>query len=309
MSSACSDCWSWVSLPDKHTQCFQALSLWLDSRWGFPLDVTAGEWQPRPEHLPTCLRLAGWFFSLQLLSDLRKKSFSFFASEHWESRLLTVSARSNHWIIPHFTLFSSSGKAALPLFTYCLKILGLIRTARYICTDTRMRMWGNRVTCKQQGEVSGTLICAVLSHWPHILHSDTLGQGDLSKLKISHRFEWGQIFSSWMLRLPVYRFGSFFHFQIHQSEEKRLFRENQQPSHTQTHRHTHTFKNRLDNYFKGFIFESLCLQTQSCILGQNYPVKSHVPVYWGQTNHSVLLGLGQKLLVCCWPPASPLFLI
>lgn len=75
-----------------------------------------------------------------------------------------------------------------------------------------MRMWGHRVTCKQQGEVWGTLICAVHSHWPHILHSGSLGQGGLSKLKASHRFEGGQIFSSWILRLTVFRVRSFFPF-------------------------------------------------------------------------------------------------
>lgn len=208
VNSACRDCWIWVSLPDKHIQCFPALSLWLDSRWGCPLDVIAGEWQPRPEHLPTCLRLGGWFFSLQLLCDLSKKCFSFFTSEHWESGLLTVSARSNHWIIAHFPFFSFLWDN---LFTNCLKIPGVVSTARYICTSTRMRMWGDRVTCKQQGEVSGTLI-AVHSHWPHILHSDTLGQGGLSKLKTSHRLEWGQIFSSWILRLTVFKVGGCFPF-------------------------------------------------------------------------------------------------
>lgn len=58
-----------------HSTISSPFQAWLPD-WAAWLDMITGEWQPRREHLPTCLRSLGKLFSLQLLCDLWNKSFS-----------------------------------------------------------------------------------------------------------------------------------------------------------------------------------------------------------------------------------------
>lgn len=168
----CSDCWSWFSLPDEHTQCFQALSLWLDSRWGCLLDVIAGEWQPRPEHLSHLLKAGRMVLFFCNYSVTCERKVFHFSLLNTGSQGCSQSVRGQTTeLLLIFHCFLLLEKQLCPFSQTARK--------RWIWlplpnTSAQTQGWGCKATvlspCKQQGEVSGTLICPVHSHWPHISH-------------------------------------------------------------------------------------------------------------------------------------------
>lgn len=143
------------------------------------LDAIAGERLPRHEHLPTCLRPAGKL-SLHLLCDLWKKSFFIF-----------------HFRTPGVGAAHSQRKVK-PLIYCSLSIVSFLwknSSAPFSHTTWKIlpQLMGQRPGLLQEYQEYWATLCA---RWPHILHSDTPYQGGLGKLKVSHRFDQGQIFKA-----------------------------------------------------------------------------------------------------------------
>lgn len=259
VNSTCSDCWSWVSLPDKHTQCFHFLT-------GFQIGLPAGcdsrgiaakAWTP--SHLFKAGRIV-LFFAI-ILWPVKEKFFIF---HFWTLGVRVTCSQCKVKPLNYcsFSIVSFLWKHSSAPFTYTAWqswVWSALPVCLHMHKDDDVRQQGHL----QAAGRNTRNICAVHSYWPHILYSDTLGQGGPSELKMSHRFEWGQIFNSWILRLTVFRVGGFFSFFTYTN----LKRKGSSGKTSNPHIHTH-IQNGLDMLLQRvyFLWTSL-LKNPPCILG------------------------------------------